>query len=82
MKNKFECDRAFCTSCPEKNHCTIRANEWLKGIFDILSKKRKPGEGHKMATDFITFMNNEFSPRNRNPDPPGYPEEEEKLIPF
>lgn len=60
MKNKFECQRKHCRSCPQVERCDVRATEWLKGTDIILSKNRRPGEGQRMAKELIDFMKIEF----------------------
>jgi hypothetical protein len=52
-----------CHTCEELNKqrtCSIRMQEWLKGINTIISKKRPKGEGTRMANELIHFMKHEF----------------------
>ena len=62
-----ECTRHKCRGCEHFQNCQTRGYEWLKGINTILSRKREPGEGKKMAEDFIKYMDDEFMKRDDLP---------------
>lgn len=55
-----ECVGGKCQGCKHLKDCKVRAKEWIRNINMILSKKRSPGEGKKMAQDVIRYMNTEF----------------------
>lgn len=65
----------YCPTCTKfhskdktKQACPVRSKTWLEGINTILSSKRLPGEGTKLANELIHYMNNEFM-SNQDPIP-------------
>ena len=51
-----------CQGCYKIEVCRIRGAEWMKNITLIMSKKRKKGEGVRMAEEIIDYMENKFMP--------------------
>ncbi len=59
---EIDCPK-YCHTCEELNKqriCSIRMQEWIKGINTILSKRRPKGEGTKIAGELIEHMNHNF----------------------